>query len=82
MAVSSQKLEPGIVFLIDLLGFVIVFNLEAEPPTHLPADFGTSALIVSELHKPGNGGINAYETHGKFFSFRGSRYACGARRPS
>jgi hypothetical protein len=67
--VQVRVFDDRLKLFLDPLDFVVVFHLEAEPPTHLPADFGTSALIVSDLHKPGNGEINAYETHGKLFAF-------------
>jgi hypothetical protein len=49
--VNWRKRQPGTVFLIDIFGLIAVFNLEAEPLTHLPADFDTSAFIVFDLKK-------------------------------
>jgi hypothetical protein len=49
--VDWLKLQPGTVFIIDIFGLIAVFNLEAEPVTHLPADFDTSAFIVLDLKK-------------------------------
>jgi hypothetical protein len=49
--VDWLKRQPGTVFIIDIFGLIAVFNLEAEPVTHLPADFDTSAFIVFHRKK-------------------------------
>jgi hypothetical protein len=43
--VNWLKLQPGTVFIIHIFGLIAVFNLEAEPVTHLPADLDALGFI-------------------------------------